>query len=106
MGFDHDLQVLQATFRLQIHLDDDAKERLHLVGNLLEQPMDIVHPNDLAAVVPVDREDAALSVGKSADSLQVLFVPGRFPFDILRFTCHGHRRLPCCHREWAGGWNQ
>ena len=65
--------------------------------------VNITHPDDLAAVVPADLEDTALSVGKSVDPLQVLVVLRGFPLDILRFTRHGHRRLPCGRREWVGG---
>ena len=38
---------------------------------------------DSAAVVPADTEDAAVAVGESADPLQVLVTPGRFPLDVL-----------------------
>ena len=90
MGLDHDLQVLQAGFRLQVHLDDDAEQRLHLVGDLLEEPINIAHPDDLPAVVPADLEDAALGVGESADPLQVLVAPGRLPLDDLGLRRHEH----------------
>ena len=41
------------------------------------------HADNGATVVPADTEDAALGVGESADPLQVLVTPGRFPLDVV-----------------------
>ena len=54
-----------------------------LVGDLREQPARTTHADNLATAVSADTEDAALGVGESADPLQVLVTPGRFPLDVL-----------------------
>ena len=104
MGLDGDLQVLASVLRFQVDIDNDAEERLRLVGNLLKQAQNVADPDDLAAVVPADLEDAALGVGESADPLQVFVPPGRLPLDVLGLRRHRRGRLPCRRRGWAAGW--
>ncbi len=73
----------------EVYVDDDAEERLHLVGDFLEQPKDAVHPDDGSLVVLADFEGAALGVGESADPLDVLVAPRPLPLDVLGFRRHG-----------------
>lgn len=76
VGCDYDLDVLSAGFRLQVDVNRDPEQRLLLVRDLLQQPKDPSDPDDFACVVLADLQDTALRVGKSADPLQGLVVPG------------------------------
>ena len=77
-----DLYILIGSIHMTPHITDDAKVHLNLVGDILHQLLGIAHPHRSAAIVFTDKDCPTVSVGKAADSPEILVTPAGLLTDI------------------------
>ena len=85
-GIHPNLQIVFPILRQLIHIGYNTKPGLYLIWNVLHKFPDILHTDDITCVINTNINDAAMSIGKAANPLQI-FIPPRFLiFDILTFS--------------------
>ena len=78
-----DLYILICPIHMTSHVADDAKVHLNLVGDVLHQLLGIAHPHRSATIVfTADKDCPTVSVGKAADSPEILVTPAGLLTDI------------------------